>query len=73
MIQAVGFDLGETRIRCAGLPPNWQGLYRQVLARVAEPCQVDVAEEDMAQYGQRKTVAPLQELSDTLAASDRPR
>lgn len=36
--KAIGFDLGETMIHYAGLPLNWQDLYPQALARVAEAC-----------------------------------
>ena len=37
-MKAIGFDLGKTLIHCAGLPLNWQSLYRQALTRVAEAC-----------------------------------
>lgn len=36
MIDAVGFDLGETLTHYAGVPLNWQCLYGQALARVWE-------------------------------------
>jgi len=36
--RAVGFDLGETLMQYAGIPLNWQSLYRQALTRVWQAC-----------------------------------
>jgi len=46
-LKAIGFDLGETLIHYAGLPLNWQGLYGQALARVAEACGHPITEADI--------------------------
>ena len=44
---AFGFDLGETLVHYAGLPLNWQSLYPQALARVAEVCAHPMTEADL--------------------------
>ena len=45
-LRAIGFDLGETLVHYAGLPLNWQSLYPQALARVAEVCGHNVTKSD---------------------------
>lgn len=77
---AVGFDLGETLARYAGLPLSWHTLYRAALVRVAEVCSrpltdadIESGEQVLARYNTRlhprlDEVASDQVLGDVLAA-----
>jgi putative hydrolase of the HAD superfamily len=49
MYQAIGFDLGETLIHYQGVPLNWQSLYQEALASVAQSCTYQAGKETLAQ------------------------
>lgn len=45
MIEAVGFDLGDTLIYYKDVPLSWGKLYRDALRNVMESCKIEVSEE----------------------------